>query len=132
MDAVTFVLATDPAAGTPPVATVVAGTLAGGQFIQAMTDVATFDSGLTTLPNVDTLLTALVVGLRSLFLMNLTGQVVKVQVTNNAGTPKAYLKDLELLPHAQVTVTFGGVLAAGVRWSCDTVAAVNAQLSGNV
>lgn len=89
-----------------------------------------YDSGLVTLPDALTVLTALTVRVLGILLCNLTANAQVVTVTDTAGNKR--LNAYPLQGNSTVFVDLGGVSLVGVKWQAGAAASVNAQLVGNI
>lgn len=89
-----------------------------------------FDSGLTTLTDAFTVVTALTVRMIALLLVNLTTSTKLVSITNTAGA--FYFKDFPLQSRNTLSFNLGQMSADGVKWKADVNGSVNAQLVGEV
>jgi hypothetical protein len=122
----------DPGASpTAPVAV----RLRGGANFQGVTpihgDQATdeYDSGLITLPAVDTQLVAGRIYIGNLFVRNHSDEVRRVTIQNAAQSIRL-LDEHELQPGEILNINRGGAEIVGVRWSADVAASVVAQIKG--
>lgn len=104
----------------------VPGTVSGGG---GGSDVPTYDSGLVTLPDSLTELTAGTITARAILLVNLTSDIQAVTVTN--GADDVYLNAYPLMPNNSIALDLGMVTVAGVKWMAGAADAVNAQLVGD-
>lgn len=87
-----------------------------------------YDSGLTTLPGVLTVLTKSIIRGRRLLLCNLTAIEQSVTLSDRSGAK--YLNAYPLTGHMTQMVDLGGVQMDGLSWQAGSADAVNAQLIG--
>lgn len=90
-----------------------------------------FDSGLVPVPNVLTSIQGADLKVRRLFLVNLTDEAQKVNVTD--GVAVEFLKDYDLPAHGFLNLDLGGMLFdGGLKWSAAVAGTVNGQVVGDI
>lgn len=90
-----------------------------------------YDSGIVSLPTTSTAVTATATCVNALLFVNTTASTQTVTVTDNQGSPVAYLSSFQI--PANSTFLYGlqyAKLAGGVKWFATNATAVNAQIVG--
>ncbi len=87
-----------------------------------------FDSGLTAVPDVSTVITADTIRAIGILLCSLTDAGAAVSLTNSAGG--FYLNQFPLQGRMTVFVPLGRATMVGAKWQSGVAGAVNAQLIG--
>lgn len=87
-----------------------------------------YDTGRIAIPAIDTLVTAVITRVSAIILSNLTAQVQKVSVSDNAGG--TWLVDLPLAAKQFLVLKLEGAEWNGIRWSIVTAGSVAGQIVG--
>lgn len=92
-----------------------------------------YDSGIITLPNSTTVLTATPTCVTSITLINLTASQQTITVTDGQGTPANLIPPaFDLAPKSMARFQLDGVKAlAGIKWSATNASAVAGIVRGN-
>ena len=88
----------------------------------------TFDSGVVSLPNVLTVLTALTVNVHGILFCNTSAVTQQITVTDTAGVARMNL--FSLAARNTLFMPFGRARMVGIKWNAATAGVVNAQLMG--
>ena len=90
-----------------------------------------YDSGITTLPTTSTALTATATCVSSIVFVNTTASAQSVTITDNQGTPVAYLSGFQIPANSTFVYDLNSVkLSGGIKWSAVNATSVNAQVIG--
>lgn len=91
-----------------------------------------YDSGIITLPNSTTVLTATATCVNAIILFNLTNSQQTCTVTDGQGTPANLIPPtFDIQPKGDVTFVRHGVKAlSGIKWSCTNASAVAGIVRG--
>lgn len=108
------------------------GTVTTTQPITTLCGNAVYDSGIVTLPNSTTVLTATVTCVSSITFYNLTASTQTVTVTDGQGSPANLIPPaFSLCPNCDVVFQRSGVKAlAGIKWSASNAASVAGFVRG--
>ncbi|MEQ1949021.1 MAG: hypothetical protein ABL995_17650 [Bryobacteraceae bacterium] len=90
-----------------------------------------YDSGMVTLPNTSTALTATSTCVNTIIFVNTTASTQTVTVTDNQGAPLTYLTGFQIPANSTFVYDLQfAKLTSGVKWSATNASAVNAQVVG--
>jgi hypothetical protein len=90
-----------------------------------------YDSGMVTIPVASTVVTATPTCVNGIIFVNTTGQSQSVSLTDNQGTPAAYLSGFAIPANSTFVYDLQyAKLAAGIKWSAANASSVNAQIVG--
>lgn len=90
-----------------------------------------YDSGYVVLSDTEAQLTDNPTKVAAIMLVNLTNQVQRVTVKDDAASPNAYLKTFKLEPAETKVIPFYGMMfESGIRWFASTAASVGGQVIG--
>ncbi len=91
------------------------------------------DSGITALPASSTVVTnfSSTSCVQVVFLNNTSGSTQTCTMTDNQGTPAAYVSSFQIPGNSNILLSFGGIkFLSGVKWSCTNANQVNGQVLG--
>ena len=90
-----------------------------------------YDSGMVTLPTTATVVTSTATCVNAIVFVNTTGSAQAVTLTDNQGTPVAYLSSFQLPANSTFVYDLQYVkMASGIKWSAANATSVNAQIVG--
>jgi len=90
-----------------------------------------YDSGAVSLPNTSTTLTSTATCVTAILFNNTTSSTQTVSVTDNQGTPVAYVSSFQIPGNSSfVFPLYGMKLTGGIKWSATNTGVVNAQVLG--
>ena len=91
-----------------------------------------YNSGMTSVPNSDTLLTATTTKVQLIFCSNNTGSAATITITDNAGSPIPYFAAISMAANSATSLHNGpmGMTMAGIRWTQGTSGAIECQIEG--
>jgi hypothetical protein len=94
---------------------------------------ARYDSAITVIPNVNTVLTSTTTLVDTLFCSNITASPATVTITDDQGSPVTYVSAFSIAPNSNVQFinsAQGLTFAGGIKWLSDTSSAINCQVVG--
>jgi hypothetical protein len=90
-----------------------------------------YDSGAVALPSTSTVLTATATCVTAIMFSNITSSAQTVDVTDNQGSPVAYVKSFQIPANSNFIYPLHGMkLTSGIKWSATSASSVNAQVVG--
>jgi hypothetical protein len=90
-----------------------------------------YDSGMAALPTTSTAATTTSTCVNAVIFVNVTGATQTVTLTDNQGTPMAYLSGFQIPANSTLVYDLNFArLASGIKWSSTNASSVNAQIVG--
>ena len=90
-----------------------------------------FDSGMVAIPTTSTAATTTATCVSSVIFVNITGSTQTVTLTDNQGTPAAYLSGFQIPANSTLVYDLSfAKMASGIKWSAGNASSVNAQIVG--
>jgi hypothetical protein len=90
-----------------------------------------YDSGIVTMPATSTAVTTTATCVNAVLFVNTTSSAQAVTLTDNQGTPVAYLSSFQIPANSTLVYDLHyAKLASGIKWQATNASSVNAQIVG--
>lgn len=92
-----------------------------------------YDSGMTTVPDSATAVTAVTTKVQLIFCANISGSDATITITDNQSSPKTYFNAVTITKNQSMllhTSAIGLPYRDGIKWTAGTASAISCQIVG--